>query len=305
MGYIFGPVPSRRLGRSLGVDLVPLKTCSYDCIYCQAGKTTFKTSVPATFNPAEQVLKELEERLTYSTPDVVTFSGSGEPTLHSGIHQVIKRVRELTDIRVAVLTNGSLLWRKDVRERIVDADLVMPTLSTVFEKTFQRIHRPHADFNVAAVIEGLAEFREDFKGDLAVEVLLLKGINDSDEELDGLRHALERIMPDRIQLNTVARPPSSTEAVALDRERLEEIRGFLGERAEIIADSPPDKGKAEQAELSRVIRGMAERRPIRIKDAAESLSIPIKDAGLIVQGLANQGILRSLEHKGKIYFRAL
>ncbi len=305
MAYVFGPVPSRRLGRSLGVDLVPLKTCSYDCIYCQVGKTTFKTSMPAVFNPTEQVLKELEERLKSSTPDVVTFSGSGEPTLHSGIHQVIKRVRELTDIRVAVLTNGSLLWRKDVRERIVDADLVMPTLSTVFEKTFQRIHRPHADLRVEAVIEGLAKFREDFKGDLAVEVVLLRGINDSDEEIEGLRHALERIVPDRIQLNTVARPPSSREAVALDMERLEEIRGFLGEKAEIIADSPPGKGKAEQAELSLAIRGMAERRPIRVRDAADSLSIPLKDAGLIVQGLVNKGILRPQEHEGEIYFSAL
>ncbi len=305
MAYVFGPVPSRRLGRSLGVDLVPLKTCSYDCIYCQVGKTTFKTSVPGVFNPTEQVIKELEERLASSTPDVVTFSGSGEPTLHSGIHKVIERARELTDIRVAVLTNGSLLWRKDVRERIIDADLVMPTLCTVSEKTFQRIHRPHADLSVAAVIEGLAKFREGFKGDLAVEVVLLKGINDSDEEIEGLRHALDRIVPDLIQLNTVARPPSSREAVALDIKRLEEIRGFLGRKAEIIADSPQGKGTAEQTELSRAIRGMAERRPIRVKDAADSLSIPLKDAGLIIQKLVNQGILRSREHEGEVYFSAL
>ncbi len=305
MAYVFGPVPSRRLGRSLGVDLVPVKTCSYDCIYCQVGRTTCKTSEPGVFNPADEVLYELEQKLTTSTPDVVTFSGSGEPTLHSQIHEVIERVKELTNAPLAVLTNGSLLWRRDVRKRILKADIAMPTLCTVFEETFQRIHRPGDDLEAEAIIKGLASFREEFKGELAVEVLLLKGINDTDQEVNGLRHALENIAPDRIQLNTVARPPSSREAVALDRKRLEEIRGFLGDKAEIIVDFIPGKGEAEQAELSRAIHGMAERRPIRVRDAADSFSISLKDAGIIIQDLVNRGMLRTREHKGEIYFNAL
>jgi wyosine [tRNA(Phe)-imidazoG37] synthetase (radical SAM superfamily) len=304
MAYVFGPVPSRRLGRSLGVDLVPLKTCSYDCLYCQVGRTTCKTSTPGVYNPTEDVVKELEERLAVSTPDAVTFSGSGEPTLHSRIHLVIKRIRELTATRVVVLTNGSLLWMKEVRERLLGADLVMPTLSTVFEATFQRIHRPHPDLSAAAVIEGLTKFREEFGGELAVEVMLLEGVNDGEEELAALRRVLERVSPDRIQLNTVARPPSSKGAAALDRGRLKEIRDFFGGKAEIIADSPMGKGKAEQAELSRAVLGMAERRPIRVRDAADSLSIPLKDAGLIVQGLVNRGALRPREHEGETYFSA-
>ena len=304
MGYVFGPVPSRRLGRSLGVDLVPLKTCSYDCIYCQVGRTTNKTAVPAGFNPVGEVLRDLEERLRTTSPDVVTFSGSGEPTLHSEIHRVIERVKELTDTRVAVLTNGSLLFRPEVRERLLAADLVMPTLCTTSEETFQRIHRPHGDLHLDAVMEGMERFREMFAGELAVEVLLMKGINDTEEEIQGLIEAFDRIAPDRIQLNTVVRPPSSSEAVPLDRTRLEEIRGFMGERAEIIADPRLGKGEADRADLFRSVREMAERRPIRVRDAADSLSIPMKEAGAIVQALVNQGALHSREHEGETYFSA-
>ncbi|MCF8062106.1 MAG: radical SAM protein [Deltaproteobacteria bacterium] len=305
MGYVFGPVPSRRLGRSLGVDLVPLKTCSYDCIYCQVGKTTDKTAVPARFNPVEEVLKELEERLRTTDPDVVTFSGSGEPTLHSEIHRVIGRVKELTGTRVAVLTNGSLLWRPEVRERLLAADLVMPTLCTVFEETFQRIHRPQEDLRLETIVDGLKRFREMFQGELSVEVLLLKGINDTEEEIQGLVEAFARIAPDRIQLNTVVRPPSSSEAVPLDRMRLEEIRGLMGEKAEIIADPRVGNGEADRTDLFRAVRGMAERRPIRVRDAADSLSIPMKEAGAIVQALVSEGVLRSREHEGETYFSAV
>lgn len=304
MSHVFGPVPSRRLGRSLGVDLLPLKTCSYDCIYCQAGDTTSKTCEPGVFNPVNDVLNDLEHRLLSINPDAVTFSGSGEPTLHSRIHQVIRRVRELTEARIAVLTNGSLLWRKDVRNRILGADLVMPTLSTVYEATFQLIHRPHPELSLPAIINGLADFREEFGGELAVEVLLLKGINDGDEEIEGLKRALERIMPDRIQLNTVVRPPSSREAVPLDRERLEEIRGFLGGTAEVIAGASTARGSTEKSDPGDVICEMAGRRPIRVVDAASSLDIPLGDAERIIRKLVQQGILRSKEHGGEIYFSA-
>ncbi len=305
MGTVFGPVPSRRLGRSLGVDLVPLKTCSYDCIYCQAGRTTHKTAVPAEFHPTGPVLDELETRLRTTAPDVVTFSGSGEPTLHTGIHRVIRRVKELTDIRVAVLTNGSLLWRPEVRKRLLSADLVMPTLCTVFEETFQRIHRPHEDLRPEVVVDGLKRFRREFQGELAVEVLLLHGINDLDSEIEALSRTLQSIKPDRIQLNTVVRPPSSSEAVPLDRKRLEEIRGFMGEKAEIVAGARLARGKADRADQPRAVRGMAERRPIRVRDVADSLSIPLKEAAAIVQGLVDQGELRSLEHERETYFSAV
>lgn len=305
MGFVFGPIPSRRLGRSLGVDLVPLKTCSYDCIYCQAGRTTNKTAIPAEFNPAQGVLRELENRLQAVSPDAVTFSGSGEPTLHSEIHHLIRRVKEVTDSRVAVLTNGSLLWKPEVRRRLLEADHVMPTLATVFEDTFQRIHRPHESIQLPRLIDGLHRFRESFRGELAVEVLLLQGINDDDKHVEGLAKALQQLVPDRIQLNTVVRPPSSSEAVPLDRKRLEEIRDFMGGKAEIIAESRMDKGQGDQAGLLEAVHGMARRRPIRARDAADSLSTPMKDVEAVILELVNRNLLHPMKHQGETYFSAV
>jgi len=125
MTYIFGPVPSRRLGRSLGVDLVPFKTCTYDCIYCQLGRTTNKTAERREWVPLNEVLAELQDKLA-TKPDYITLSGSGEPTLYSRLDDLIDRIRSMTDVPVAVLTNGSLLWQKEVRRQLMDAHLVIP-----------------------------------------------------------------------------------------------------------------------------------------------------------------------------------
>jgi len=304
MPYVFGPVPSRRLGRSLGVDLIPLKTCSYDCIYCQVGRTTSKTAEPAVFHPVDVVLAEIEERLKDHTPDVITFSGSGEPTLHSGIHEVIQGIRKLTDTKIVVLTNGSLLWRPEVRERVGGADLVMPTLSTVHEKTFRKIHRPEPSLRLEDIIEGMVDFRKGYPGQIDLEVLLLKGLNDTDTELEDLRRTIERIEPDRIQLNTVVRPPSERYAMALDRDRLEEIRDFMGEKAEVVAFSTMEREPGRMADLARVVREMAERRPVRVRDVADSLGLDVKEAGIVVQGLVQEGGLSLREHEGDRYYIA-
>ena len=304
MRYVFGPVPSRRLGRSLGVDLVPLKTCSYDCLYCQAGRTTCKSAVPAAYHPVEDVLRELEERLLSHSPDVITFSGSGEPTLHAGIHHVIAGIRFLTDTRVAVLTNGSLLAVSEVRERLLGADLVMPTLCTVKEKTFQRIHRPEASLRLDSIMTGMERFREEFQGRMDLEVVLLRGINDNDEEIAGLARAVDRIRPDRIQLNTVVRPPSEPDAMALDRGRLEEIRGFLGEKAEVIAFVPLDREAEDTAAFAQTIRGMSERRPIRVRDVAEALSLDPREAEKLIHALTAEGRLRVRTYAGEPYYVA-
>lgn len=305
MGAVFGPVSSRRLGRSLGVDLVPLKTCSFDCLYCQAGRTTHKTTSPGEFIPVESVLEELEARLKETNPDVVTFSGSGEPTLHTGIDRVITKVKTITDTDVAVLTNGSLLWRPEVRERLRRADMVMPTLSSVLDETFQRIHRPHESLDLQRILEGLNRFREVFHGSLNIEVVLLQGINDGDEEIEALAKALEGISPDRIQLNTVVRPPASSEAVALDRGRLEAIRGFLGEKAEIIAGAPVSKERTESEDLTRTVFEMARRRSVRITDVADFLGLDTGTAEDILRSLIDRGDLLCREHDGMVYFSAV
>lgn len=172
--YPFGPVPSRRLGRSLGVDLVPFKTCSYDCIYCQLGPTTCKTIERKAWVPLEQVVAELPQRLA-SKPDYITLSGSGEPTLHAQLDELIARIKTLTDIPVAVLTNGSMLWQKDLRRQLLRADLVVPSLDAGDETMFQLVNRPHSQISLDKMLNGLVAFRQEFPGAYWLEVMVVGG----------------------------------------------------------------------------------------------------------------------------------
>ena len=233
--YVFGPVPSRRLGRSLGVDLVPYKTCSFDCIYCQLGGTTRKTLKRRLWVPVNAVLQQLESYLP-SKPDYITLGGSGEPTLHSQIGELIARIKTLTDIPVAVLTNGSLFWQKEVRNQILAADLVLPSLDAGNEETFFAINRPHMDLKLDKIIQGLVDLRRDFRGAYWLEVLLVEGINSQPPALDNLIACIKHIEPDRIQINTAIRPPAETALVGMSRSKLAELALRFGPHAEVIAD---------------------------------------------------------------------
>ncbi|MCK4583355.1 radical SAM protein, partial [Candidatus Bathyarchaeota archaeon] len=161
--YIFGPVPSRRLGRSLGVDLVPFKTCTCDCIYCQLGRTTNKTIERKEWVPTDSVIEQFKEKLD-SNPDYITLSGSGEPTLFSQLEELISRIKDITDIPVAVLTNGSLLWLPEVRRTLKPADLVVPSLDAGSNQIFQYVNRPHHDITFSKMLEGLVKFRDEYDG---------------------------------------------------------------------------------------------------------------------------------------------
>jgi wyosine [tRNA(Phe)-imidazoG37] synthetase (radical SAM superfamily) len=302
--YIFGPVPSRRLGLSLGVDLIPPKTCSYDCLYCQIGKTTCKAIEPSAYVPVEAVIAELDETLAKVQPDYVTFSGSGEPTLHAGLGQLIAYVKERTRAKVAVLTNGSLLYRPEVRERLLQADMVMPTLSTVREETYRAIHQPHEHLNVAGLLSGLKSLRKTFRGQLFIEVMLLAGFNDRDEEIEALRQGVLEIAPDRVQLNTVVRPPANAKAIPLDRKKLEYIKRVFGECAEIIATAPIKEKQHFQGTLSAAVLEMARRRPVTVEDVAGALAAPLLEVDKTVKALVHKGELRLQTHIGKDYYTA-
>jgi wyosine [tRNA(Phe)-imidazoG37] synthetase (radical SAM superfamily) len=302
--YLFGPVPSRRLGLSLGVDLIPPKTCSYDCLYCQIGKTTCKALEPSTYVPVEAVVAELDETLAKAKPDYVTFSGSGEPTLHVELGRIIAYVKGKAGVKVAVLTNGSLLYRPEVRERLLKADMVMPTLSTVKEETFRLIHRPHDDLNLSGVIEGLKSFRKSYRGQLFIEVMLLAGINDRDEEIEALRRVILEIAPDRVQLNTVVRPPADAKAIPLDRTRLEHIKRVFGECAEIIATTPIRNKQHLSGTLSDAVLEMAKRRPVTVEEVAGVLGAPLSEVDKAVKALVQKGELREQPHLGKDYYTA-
>jgi wyosine [tRNA(Phe)-imidazoG37] synthetase (radical SAM superfamily) len=227
--YLFGPVNSRRLGRSLGVDLLPFKTCSLDCIYCECGWTTDKTLNRGELVPTSEVIAELDDYLP-ANPDVdyVTFSGSGEPTLHTGIGTIIEHLKRCYPrIKVAVLTNGTLLGDPVVQSGLAAADLVVPSLDGATETAFRAICRPADGVTVEGVIDGIASFRRQFAGLLLLEIFIVPGINDSPGELSALKQAAAFIDPTAIQLNTLDRAAPHSEVTLPDDDALRSMRAFF------------------------------------------------------------------------------
>ena len=199
--YIFGPVPSRRLGRALGVDLVPFKTCTYDCIYCQLGRTTHKTMQRKEWVPIDVVIDQLKAKLS-SKPDYITLSGSGEPTLYSRLEELIFKIKEITNILIAVLNNGSLLWLPKVRNALKFADMVVPSLDAGSSQIFQYVNRPHTDITFSKMLQGLVEFRKDYGGQYWLEVFLLAGVTTPEMEINRLKTCINAIQPDKVQVIT-------------------------------------------------------------------------------------------------------
>ena len=241
--YIFGPVPSRRLGFSLGVDIVPTKTCTLNCIYCQVGKTTCKTIERKEYVTPEKILAELKVMLKSGKEiNYITLSGNGEPTLNSKLGEIIKEIKKITVLSVAVITNGTLLTDKNVREELLSADLVMPSLDAATQETFEKIDRPYPSLKIEKIIEGIADFSKIYKGKLWLEIMLVKGVNDNQDELNALKKAVEKIEPDKIQLNTPVRPTCEKGVEIVSQKKLLEIKEFFGKKCEII----PELKKKEQ-----------------------------------------------------------
>jgi wyosine [tRNA(Phe)-imidazoG37] synthetase (radical SAM superfamily) len=304
MSHIFGPVPTRRLGLSLGVDLIPSKTCTYDCIYCEVGRTTCHTIDAESFIAPREIEKELGIVLEKTRPDTITLAGSGEPTLNSAIDEIISVIRKKTGTKIALLTNGSLLWREDVLRKVLSVDIILPTFSTVFDNTFAAIHRPCAGLNPARLIKGLKDLRNKYKGLIFLEVILLSGMNDTEKEIEGLRQAIMEISPDKIQLNTVVRPPSDKRAKPVDALRMDQIRNFFGDRAEIIAYAHHDKNAVEYDSGGVSVIEMARRRPVRLSDIAEALHRTTEDTERLVKELLLIGEIAEQEHEGETFYIA-
>jgi wyosine [tRNA(Phe)-imidazoG37] synthetase (radical SAM superfamily) len=303
MSYIFGPVPSRRLGLSLGVDLIPPKTCTYDCLYCEVGKTTCHTIETGPFVSMNEIAAELEKALLSGRPDTITLAGSGEPTLNSEIDSIISLIKKRTDIPIAILTNGSLFWKEEVRARVLGADMILPTLSTVFEDTHRIIHRPCHGLDLPAIIRGIKDLRMQYNGLIFLEVILLAGINDTEKEIEGLKRAIEEISPDRIQLNTVIRPPSNIKARPVSPSRMEEIKNYFGDMAQIIAYSPAEN-KTEPDPVNSSIIEMAKRRPVRMTDIAQALNITNEETMSMLKDMIRKGEISERPHEGEIFYVA-
>jgi wyosine [tRNA(Phe)-imidazoG37] synthetase (radical SAM superfamily) len=302
--HVFGPVPSRRLGRSLGVDLVPHKTCSYDCIYCQLGATTNRTLERGPFVSVNTVLREVEVRLRAApAPDYITLSGSGEPTLQTGLGALIGGIKRMTDRPVAVLTNGSLLWRDDVQVELLKADLVIPSLDAGDEEMFRRVNRPHPDLSFKQLVEGLVGFRKCFPGQLWLEVFLLGGLTTVDDQLDKIRLVLSEISPDRIQLNTVARPPCENFARPASVAELTRAAQLLGQRTEVIAERPAaDITEAVAPRVDEIV-ALLERRPCTLDDIAAGLGAHRLEVAKHIEQLLRRQVIVMRQHGRQVYYR--
>ncbi|MBA1342272.1 MAG: hypothetical protein C5S52_01570 [ANME-2 cluster archaeon] len=297
MSHLFGPVPSRRLGRSLGLDITPYKTCTFDCIYCQLGRTTNKTVQRQEYIAKDSILCELQDFLLGGEVDTdyITFAGSGEPTLHSGIGEMIDAIKTMTDIPVAVITNGSLLFREDVRDDLSNADVVLPSLDAATTSVFRAVNQPHESLSVDRIIEGLKMFREAFRGEFWLEIMFVRGVNDGTDEITALSNAVSLIAPDRVQLNTVVRPPCE-DVMPVDEDEMVRILEAFGGNfdVEIIAE--------RRIEVRADILPLLERRPLTLDQIAGSLGMHRNEAAKYLRELIEQGAVVETMHGGKRYF---
>jgi wyosine [tRNA(Phe)-imidazoG37] synthetase (radical SAM superfamily) len=301
--YVYGPVPSRRLGLSLGVDIIPFKTCTFNCIYCQLGRTVRQSGRRRCFFPESEVLGQVRKALGQNPQiDHITFSGSGEPTLNSAIGRLIRKIKAMTDIPVVVLTNSSLLTRRPVQKALLAADIVVPSLDAARAAAFRRVNRPLPHLKVERIIQALESFRREFRGRIWLEVMLVRGINDSAADLRALKKAIDRIKPEKVQLNTVVRPPAEKGARPLSRRKLEMIRKELGERAEVVADFRGRARSPAGQDLREAILAMTKRRPVTISDIAASLGRDERAVRRHLETLLRSKTIRRWRHQGFVYF---
>jgi wyosine [tRNA(Phe)-imidazoG37] synthetase (radical SAM superfamily) len=274
MRYVYGPVPSRRLGRSLGIDPIPPKTCNWNCVYCQLGRTSSMTAVRREYYPSDAIVAQLRAALEDRAPseiDWLTFVGSGEPTLHIGLGRMIRRVKNLTDIPVAVITNGALLHRADVREELAAADAVLPSLDAGSQRLYRRINRPLAFPDLECILEGLAAFRGGYAGKLWVEVMLVKGLNDDDEALHDLAAALRRFQPDEVHVSLPVRPPAESWVEPPDAEGLMRATVILSEVARLVHPVHGEFELSGDLDVVDAVLAVITRHPMREEELTRTL----------------------------------
>jgi wyosine [tRNA(Phe)-imidazoG37] synthetase (radical SAM superfamily) len=273
--YVFGPVPSRRLGQSLGIDPVPLKTCNWNCVYCQLGRTRPLTNERKNFFPPEEIIAQVHEVLDAHKSgeiDWVTFVGSGETALHASLGFMIRQVKSFTQLPEAVITNGSLLYLAEVRQELAAADAVLPTLDAGTEELYRKINRPHPDITYERLLEGLVAFRKEYRGKLWVEVMLVRGLNDTPQALGDIAQRLERIKPDAVHITLPTRPPVETWVKPPTEESLMEAIAILGSIAEVVH---PAEGVFDLSGYDNpidAIIGIITRHPMRQEELVRTLA---------------------------------
>jgi wyosine [tRNA(Phe)-imidazoG37] synthetase (radical SAM superfamily) len=306
--HVFGPVPSRRLGRSLGIDPVPFKTCNWNCVYCQLGRTTPLTNERKEFFPPEESIAEVSRILASHTSgsiDWVTFVGSGETTLHSGLGRMIRAVKAITPLPIAVITDGSLLYPPEVREELLPADAVLPTLDAENETLYRAINRPWPELTLDSLVEGLVAFRDAYQGKLWVEVMLVKGWNDTEPALREIAEQLDRIRPDEVHVNLPTRPPAEPWVLPPDADGLMRARAILGDRARVVLEVHGEFDLSGYDNAADAIVATITRHPMAEEDLLETLERfcpgEVREA---LAELARSGEARLVERYGKTFWSA-
>lgn len=305
--HLFGPVPSRRLGMSLGIDLIPHKICSLNCVYCECGATMTLTRERNEYVPVGEVYAELKDYFKNNPdPDYFTFSGAGEPTLHKHIGEVIAFIKELRPgIPVAVLTNGTLFGDPEVRQELMLADVVLPSLDAATDLALRRVNRPPRSFRAGEYVDGLVSFSREFKGEVWLEILVLPGYNDGEENLKALVEAVKKIHPDRIQLNTLDRPGTKEGLLPAPMVQLEEIASSLeGMHVEIIA--PPEERsqvKSYRSDVESAILETIIRRPCTLSDLAQILGLHVNEINKYLGVLEDEGKVETIKQERGVFYQ--
>lgn len=301
--YTYGPVPSRRLGMSLGVDIVPPKICTLDCVYCQIGRTTQSSVTRGDFVDIEAVLAEIEGKLKAGLKaDYITLGGSGEPTLNSRLGDLIDGIRRLTDIPVAILTNGTLFYRQDVRAECAKADMVAPSLDAGDAATFEAVNRPNPDITIEKLVSGLEQFRKAYSGQIWLEVFLIAGVNTDAEQIERIKGLIQRIRPDRVHLNTAVRPPAEPDVRAVPRDVLDRIARQIGGACEVIGEAPAGLSERHETRAEADVIAVLKRRPCSIEDICTGLGMHRNEAVKHVTRLREMGIVHSEQRGDVTYF---
>ncbi len=301
---IYGPVPSRRLGLSLGIDLVPLKTCSYDCIYCQLGKNKETTIERRPYVLAQAVVEQVSEKLNHGVrADYITLGGSGEPTLNDQIGSLIHHLRKLSNIPVAVLTNSSLLGDKRVRQSIIEADVVLPSLDAHDSKVFEAINRPHPEITFEAMVEGLIAFRKEFPGEIWLEILILDGVNASQRDAHQFNQWVREIQPEKVHVNTAVRPPAETFARQVSPEQMAGFCTILGDNAEPVASFRGSQRHEEAPNVEADLLNMLARRPCTLDDIASGLRVKKDEVLRWIEPLVKNQSIQMVKRGPEVYYQ--
>lgn len=303
--HVYGPVASRRLGRSLGVDLVPFKTCTYDCVYCQLGHTTNQTLRFDEYVPVDDLLAELRQKLAGPLrPDYVSLAGAGEPTLHARIGEVIHRIKRLTSLPVAVLTNGSMLWSHSVQESLLEADLLLPSLDAGDAGRFQQVNRPHPHIHFETMVNGIAEFTRRFQKPVWLEVFLLDGLTGTPAEVERIAAWVRKIKPAKVQLNTVSRPPCEEDARPVPPKRLAALTTLFDPPAEVISEAFVDPGPAVAAAAvtDADILALIRIRPCTAAGVAAGLGLHIHESAKRLAAMVDRGAAVAVRRDDSVFY---